>query len=199
MSNYEEDGYYDEYGEWISNITAAEDPNESKIDQEGRLLDSKKLWEMQQTNLPEDFTVFLSKWSPPKMSSKLDWSKSSKISWPDIEFTVELQRFDLYSCSNPNCQLGTINSSDSIKIRKLPNFLPLRSIMFFNQPYNYSKELRLDIAAPPRRNRFIPSDKKNLKDLSDWTFKETIYGIQGAKGVPGALDFFIRQDTYYFF
>ena len=45
--SYDEAGYYDEYGNWVATpIEAYDDPNEAKIDAEGRLIDEQKLWEM---------------------------------------------------------------------------------------------------------------------------------------------------------
>ena len=120
----------------------------------GRLIDQQRLWEMRQPDLPEDFNIFLSKYDRPWMSSPVDWPKTSKVSFPDLNFIVHLQRFDLYSCTNPPCQLGTTNSKDSAKYRRLAQFSPLRSFFLFNDHYDYTKTLEIDMAAPPQVRTF---------------------------------------------
>ena len=66
-----------------------------------------------------------------------------------------------------------------------------RSLFLLNKGYEFTKELAVEIAAPPRRSKYRPTTQKNTRDLSEWTPKETIIGFQGSKGVPGTIDYFI--------
>lgn len=191
VDEYDEGGYYNDFGEWID-TRVKDDPELDKVDQEGRLIDQQRLWELSQPDLPEDFNLFLSKYENPWMSSPLDWEKGSKLAFPDLKFTVMLQRFDLYSCPSPAAMLGTTIEKDSSRYRRLPQFTPVRSFFVLNDHYEFTKEMQIDMAAPPQRNRFRPKDTINSRDLSDWTYKEKFIGLRGSKGVPGACDFFIQ-------
>ena len=123
-----------------------------------------------------------SKYEKPWMSSSIDWAKTSKISFPELEFTVILQRFDIYDCNNPSCQLGTSIPKDSARYRRLAQFEPVRSIFLMNEHYNFTKTFEIDMAAPPQRNRFRPEGQKNHRDLADWTAKEKFIGLLGSHG-----------------
>ena len=70
---YDEGGYYDDYGEWIDTRIADTEEDLGHIDEQGRLIDQERLWELSQPDLPEDYNVFLSKYEQPWMSSQANW------------------------------------------------------------------------------------------------------------------------------
>ena len=169
MEVFDEGGYYDDYGEWIDTSVHTSSEVLDNIDEQGRLLDQQRLWELSQPDLPEDFNLFLSKYEQPWMSSQMDWRKGmffvfryirygkhtdehiyltigSKLAFPELEFTVMLQRFDLYGCSSPAAMLGTVCEKSSSKYRRLPNFTPIRSFFVLNDHYDFTKEMHIDMA-----------------------------------------------------
>ena len=162
------------------------------IDAEGRLLDPNKQWEIDNAEvIPEDPDLFVSLWQIQRVTSTLDWALGSKIAWPLEDRVVICKRFDLYYNSNPISQLGTSNPKESAKYRKLQGWVPVRSILFLDEPSEYTMELVIESCAPPRRNRFRPAKEKNTRDLSDWTEIERLIALQGSQGTPGVIEFFV--------
>jgi hypothetical protein len=161
------------------------------IDSESRLLDPRKLWEAKQDNIPEDLEIFVSKWSEQIMSSKIEWKKTSKIVWPTLDYQVCPKRLDIYEFKTPYLQQATISQKESDKIRNTPGWTPVRSILLVDKPGDYTKEMIIEAAAPPRRTRVRPGDKTNHRDLTDWTVREKFHGFVTATNIPGAAELFI--------
>ena len=74
---YNEGGYYNDFGEWIDTNMSVTPEIIDSIDDQGRLIDQQRLWELSQPDLPEDFNLFLSKYEQPWMSSQMDWEKGT--------------------------------------------------------------------------------------------------------------------------
>ncbi len=58
------------------------------------------------------------------------------------------------SCFNELFQIFSLILS--LFNRKTPNWLPLRSLFILNQMNEFMKEIVIESAAPPRRNKVIP-------------------------------------------
>jgi hypothetical protein len=149
------------------------------------------LWEAKQDNFPEDLDVFVKDWVKQQMSSKLDWKNTSKVVWPNLPYQVKPVHLDVYECKVPYLQQATTSRKDSNKIRQLKGWLPVRTIILVDQPGEYTKDMLIEAAAPPRRSRFRPSTQKNHRDLTDWSLKETFQGYVTAANIPGAVEFCI--------
>ena len=175
--------------------------DEPIVDSEGRLLDPRKIWESKQHNIPEDREKFLSKWVPQQMSSKVDWERTSQVVWPGLNYVVKPVRLDIYEFKVPLLQQATTNPKRSKEIRNTEGWTPVFSCLFMDKPGDYTKEILIEAAAPPRRNKYRPSERNNHRDLSDWTLREKIHGFTTATNVPGAQDLAIdwadSPDRYY--
>ena len=169
-------------------LTAGDGPI---VDSEGRILDPHKIWEAKQNHLPEEVDIFVKDWSPQQMSPKLDQIQSSKVVWPNENYVVNPVRLDVYTCESPLLQQATTSQKRSLEIRKMNGWEPTCSLFFMDRKGDFTKEICIEAAAPPRRNRFRPSTQSNHRDLSDWTPRETVHAFVTATNVPGAKEFSI--------
>ena len=121
--------------------------------------------------LPEDVKKFTSSWQTARLCSQADWKFSSSSVWPEIDFIVVLQRFDIYVCYSPFCQQGTIDLAESRKIRYIaflikllllittciirntPGFIQWKTIFLLNKEIYMTKPFLIETAGPPRRCR----------------------------------------------
>eukprot|EP01038_Epipyxis_sp_PR26KG_P011033 gene11033-14814_t len=141
--------------------------------------------------VPEDISIFISKWQNINLSSSKDWPWTTKIAWPDISTVVNLKRFDIYQSESPVSQQGTSNIEESRMIRNSENWRPIRSIFFLDTMVDMSIELLIESTGPPRRHRFRPKGKNNPRDLAKWVIKENLFAFVGAERIPGCSEFFV--------
>ena len=88
---FDEDGYYDDFGEWIDTKISVTKEIMDNIDSRGRLIDQQRHWELSQPDLPEDFNLFLSKYEQPWMSSQMDWEKGKYSYLLPILYCTEIE------------------------------------------------------------------------------------------------------------
>lgn len=149
--DYSAVGYYDENGQWF------EYPKEEGplVDEQGRLLKGPIVDE---SVTPEDINVFKSGWQKQRTASRRDAGMASLCVWPECMRVVDLKRFDLFECLLPLCQQGTTNLEDSRRIRHLDNWFPVRSLYFMDCPGKFTKEVTVETAGPPKRDRVCESN-----------------------------------------
>lgn len=183
---------YDEYGQELqsNSIVLYAPPEGHIVDNEGRLLkDPRGLAD--EDSLPEDIDLYISKFQKIQLSSSMDWKWTTKIPWPEYDFIVELRRMDIYEKQNPHLQIATTDINDSRKIRTLEEWLPIRSLYFLNKSTPMTKDLLMESTGPPRRTKFRPKDKQNIRDLTQWIPMETLPAFMGTAGIPGSSEFFV--------
>ena len=190
--NYAEDQYsYDEYGNIVDNNSLVPYdgiPEGHVHDAFGRLL--KPEHEIVRDDYPEDYDVFLSGWQEQILSSKMDWSWSSKIAWPDLKHTVMLKRLDIFESDTPHLQQATTNIETSRRIRNNPGWLPVRSIFFLDIATSLTTKLLIETTGPPKRNKYRLEGKENQRDFSTWIKQEVLHAYIGADRIPGTCDLY---------
>jgi len=191
----EADGVWEPYAEPGTYLP----PDGANVDKEGRLLmgEQKDL-----TNVPEDYSTFVSQWVAPWMAQLADAHQASKFVWPDIEETVMLKRVDCFELNYPRCQQATTDLEESRRVRVTPNWSPVFSFFVLNVVTPYTRPLRIESTGPPRRHKYILNGKTNSRDTSKWIYRETINGYIGADRIPGTQDYSVdfqdSPDRYYF-
>mmetsp|Transcript_20925 Transcript_20925/g.35452 ORF Transcript_20925/g.35452 Transcript_20925/m.35452 type:complete len:312 (+) Transcript_20925:3-938(+) len=190
----EEQGYYDENGEWIwyGEVGPYDNlPEGHVLDDQNRLMKSEEELEaMIDDNIPEDAELLLSGWKKQELAPPLDWKWTSKVVWPDIEHTVILKRLDIYEQDNPHLQQATTNLAQSRRIRNTNGWRPYRTVFFLDSPNQLTTELVIESTGPPKRNKYRPPDKENARDFSTWIHQETLNAYIGADRILGTSDFF---------
>ena len=102
------------YAQWATEPAPAEDLR----DEAGRLLDPRKVEEANQA-VPEDLELFVSCWKEQRLASQVEWGFSSRFVFPEVDYTVCMQRLDLYENSTPRTQQATLNKAESLRIRSV--------------------------------------------------------------------------------
>lgn len=205
--DYHEDGYYDDYGNWVD--YSEQQPRavylDPKIpfgnihDNEGRLIDPRI--KVSSTEGSEDITVFTSVWHDPIIAPAISGNDASKLIWPDLPFTVKLVKLDVYKCDAPEVQQATTDVLLSRRIRQLNGYRYQFSVFFLNEPISFTKKLHIETAGPPRRDKFTFDGKVNNRDLTVWIRKESLNAYITAERIPGCApvcaDFCDSPDRYF--
>lgn len=170
-------------------------------DDAGRLLKNRDEI-IDEENDPEDLVLAVSKWLPQKTTSKVDWQWTSKVVWPDIiNRVVMLKRLDIYESDTPKLQQATTDLITSRKIRQTPGWLPVRSVFFLDEPSQLTCEMLVEQTGPPKRNKYRPPNKNNVRDFTSWVHQERIHSFIGADRIPGAahlhVDYQDLPDRYF--
>ena len=112
-----------------------------------------------------------------------------------------LKRLDIYESETPKLQQATTDLETSRKIRRTPGWLPVRSVFFLDEPSPLTCEMIVEQTGPPKRNKYRPHNKNNMRDFSSWVYQECIYSFIGADRIPGAIqlhaDFQDLPDRYF--
>jgi len=184
----ENQGYYDEWGQWIESYTAPP----PIIDEDGRVLDPSKIKEEDPYEV-EDLELFLSQWQTPRTSSLKSAVHASKCVWPEEKEIVTLKRLDVYETSTPNLsQLMSAERRESLRIRQDTNYSLKMSLFFTNQPNSaHTKEVVIESAVAPKRNRLRPIDKRNARDLTPWTARESLHSFCAGLNILGSTEYFV--------
>ncbi len=116
------DHYYNSqsYTEWAdeTGYYGTESGEPDARDEEGRLLDTRKVAELHNAFTPEDFDLFLSQWKPPRLvASQRDWAFASNFVFPDIPRVVLLKRLDIFERMVPRTHQASMDPVQSLKIR----------------------------------------------------------------------------------
>lgn len=184
--------YDGEYGAPVAAYDDVDDGYDDGIpyghihDGAGRLLKDRSEI-IDEDNDPEDLVLAVSKWLPQKTTSKVDWQWTSKVVWPDIDRVVLLKRLDIYESDTPKLQQATTDLLTSRKIRQTPGWLPVRSVFFLDEPSPLTCEMIVEQTGPPKRNKYRPSNKNNVRDFTSWVHQERIHSFIGADRIPGAV------------
>lgn len=161
------------------------------IDSYGRVFQESSVDELK-SDEPEDFNVFISNWIITRVASEADGPLASSCVWPEIPRPVYLKRFDLYESKDDlKLQQGTTNIEESRRIRKLKNYSNVLVFFVFDFPVTITKEISIFSTTLPRRDKFFPSNRKNLRDLSNWILREKINGFIGTDRIPGTHSYSI--------
>jgi len=175
------DGYYDEAGNWISTGYSDEYGYGYAAEEENFLSDEA-----------EDYTLFMSEWNPVPRPSTMDEDAVSVSVWPEIEYTVRLKRLDVFQSLVPKAQQATTDPTESLRMRRMEGWAPIRSLFFLNEPIRVTIDVIIETGSGPiRRQRFRPDGKTNRRDTSTWVPREKIYAFREPMGVPGAVAMFV--------
>ena len=151
QSGYEySEGYYDADGNWVS--YAQEEEEENFLSDEA-----------------EEYYTFLQEWNPLPLPMTADEDAMSLSVWPEIDFTVRLRRLDIFQSLVPKAQQATMDRDESMSMRNMEGWAPIRSIFFLNEPIKLTKDILVETGSGPiRRQRFRPHDRSNRRDTSAW-------------------------------
>ena len=166
-----------------------------QIDDQGRLLIDMSTY-VDPAYLPEDISKFVCCWQKPQISSQSDWGWTSPFVWPDVPNLVKLIRMDIYEKDVPKLQIGTIDHEDSLEIRNTSEWYPVRSLFFMNVSTQYTMQVLLETMGPPRRSKYRPHNKQNVRDMSKWNLVTKVHAFNTPMGIPGSSSFFIDYQDF---
>ena len=145
---YSDQGYYDADGNWVWYAQEEEDFLSDEV---------------------EEYYTFLQEWNPLPLPMTADEDAMSLSVWPEIDFTVRLRRLDIFQSLVPKAQQATMDRDESITMRNMEGWAPIRSIFFLNEPIKLTKDILIETGSGPiRRQRFRPHDRSNRRDTSTW-------------------------------
>lgn len=145
----------------------------------------------QDSNEAEDYAEFISEWKTMKLVPSKDSILASTCVWPYIKDPVCLQRFDIFEFSSLSLQKGSSNPLESQRIRKLYGWKNVLTFFCIDKSIDFTKQLHIYSSTLPKRHKFMLQEKKNSRDNSKWTLKETINVFIGTDRIPGTSNFYI--------
>lgn len=161
-----------------------------QLDEHGRLMKDLTNY-VDPEYLPEDVSKFITRWQKPQKTLPADWVWTSAFVFPDIPQIVNLIRLDIFEKDIPRLQIATIDRKESVALRNTEDWYYVRSIFFLNVPTQYTTEILIESTGPPRRNKYRPYNKENVRDLSKWNLVTKLNAYSTPMGIPGSSYFFV--------